>query len=70
MAEHRRSVDRPGRQPNSQCFTGSPEQVAEDIREFEAAGVTDLILRFPGTTQHEETLASLDRFAEEVMAKL
>ena len=52
-----------------QCFTGSPEQVAEDIREFEAAGVTDLVLRFPGTT-HEETLASLDRFAEEVMAKL
>ena len=53
-----------------QCFTGSPgEQVAEDILEFEAAGVTDLILRFPGAT-HEETLASLDRFAEEVMAKL
>ena len=51
------------------CFTGSPEQVAEDIREFEAASVTDLVLRFPGTT-HEETLASLDRFAEEVMGKL
>ena len=29
----------------------------------------DLILRFPGAT-HEETLASLDRFAEEVMARL
>ena len=52
-----------------QCFTGSPEQVAEDIREFEAAGVTDLVLRFPGAT-HEEMLASLDRFAEEVMRKL
>ena len=51
------------------ALTGTPEQVAEDIREFEAAGVTDLILRFPGTT-HEETLASLDRFAEEVMRKL
>ena len=42
-------------------LTGTPEQVADRIREFEAAGVDLLLLQF--SPQYEE----MERFAEEVM---
>ena len=47
-------------------FTGTPEQVAEDIRAFEAVGLKDLVLGFERPTL-EETLAAMERFATHVM---
>ena len=43
-------------------FTGIPEQVAGDIREFEGLGVHSLMLRFQGGTL-EDTLEVMERFA-------
>ena len=42
-------------------LAGTPEQVADRIREFEAAGVDLLLVQF--SPQHEE----MERFAEQVM---
>jgi dimethylsulfone monooxygenase len=42
-------------------LVGTPEQVAERVRAFEAAGVDLLLLQF--SPQHEE----MERFAEEVI---
>ena len=47
-------------------FTGVPEQVAEDIRAFEAAGLKDLVLGFERPTL-EETLEGMERFATHVI---
>lgn len=46
-------------------FTGTPEQIAGDIKAFEAAGVRHLMFNFQAPTI-EETLARLERFASEV----
>ena len=50
-------------------FTGDGEQVAGDIRGFAEAGVDDMAFRFERGTL-EETLAAMEQFADEVMAKL
>jgi probable F420-dependent oxidoreductase len=50
-----------GRQP----FTGVPEQVAEDIRDFGRLGVQSLMLNFQGDTV-EESLERMERFATSV----
>ena len=46
-------------------FTGTPEQIAEDISSFEDMGVRHLMLNFPGETM-ERTLDHMERFAVEV----
>ncbi len=46
-------------------LTGSTEQVAEDIRAYEAAGLRHLLIRFPGETQ-SELANNMERFMKEV----
>ena len=48
-----------------QVFTGSPDQVADDLKAFEELGVSHMMLRFGGATQ-EETLGHMERFATKV----
>jgi len=43
-------------------FTGSPEEVAEDIRRFEVLGVRHLIVGVAGAST-DETIARMERFA-------
>ena len=47
------------------AFTGVPEQIAEDIRTFQALGVRHMTLGLMGPTL-EETLERLERFAKDV----
>ena len=47
------------------CFTGTPEQIAGDIRSFQALGVRHMTLGLMGPTL-EETLERLERFATDV----
>lgn len=47
-------------------FTGTAEQIAEDIQAFAAIGVHELIFDFR-TQSHAESLEGLQRFAEQVM---
>jgi alkanesulfonate monooxygenase SsuD/methylene tetrahydromethanopterin reductase-like flavin-dependent oxidoreductase (luciferase family) len=47
-------------------FTGSAEQVADDIREYGALGISEIIFDFRGDTI-AASLESMDRFAREVM---
>ena len=51
------------------AFTGAPEQIANDIQGFQAEGVEDMTFRFERGTL-DETLEAMQKFAEEVMAKL
>ncbi len=46
-------------------FTGSPEQVAGDVRRWEELGVRHLLFNFQAATL-EETFQRMDRFASEV----
>lgn len=65
------SIGEAAQQPDGsrRPFTGDGEQVAEDIRAFAKAGVTDMAFRFERATL-EETLAAMEQFAEELMARL
>ena len=47
-------------------LTGKPQQVADDIKAFEAAGVGSTMVSFAGNTL-DEWLSELDRFAHQVM---
>ena len=58
--------EKSGRDNGRMVFTGTPDQVVADIREFEALGVRHLIVGLTGSTP-EETLVRMDRFATEVM---
>jgi probable F420-dependent oxidoreductase len=44
------------------AFTGSEGQIADDIKRFEEAGVSNIFWLFPGDTQ-AELLGSMERFA-------
>ena len=46
-------------------FTGTPNQIADDIKTFEALGVRHLLFGFQGETL-DETVERLDRFATKV----
>lgn len=46
-------------------FTGSPEQVASDIRDFHAAGVRHLVFGFGGASV-DESMTRMERFATHV----
>ena len=46
-------------------FTGTPQQVADDIRAFEDVGVSSLIVVMQGTTV-DERLSSMERFSDRV----
>jgi len=48
------------------CFTGTPEQVAGDIRAFEELGVRHLVLGFQRPTL-DETVDRMNEFVEEVI---
>ena len=47
-------------------FTGSAEQVADDIRDYGALGISELIFDFRGDTI-DASMEGMDRFAREVM---
>jgi probable F420-dependent oxidoreductase len=47
-------------------FTGSPEQVAGDIREYGALGISEVIFDFRGDTI-DASMEGMDRFARELM---
>ncbi len=47
-------------------FTGSPEQVADDIREYESLGISELIFDFRGDTI-DASMEGMERFAKELM---
>lgn len=47
-------------------FTGSPDQVADDIREYAALGISEFIFDFRGDTI-DVSMESMDRFAREIM---
>jgi alkanesulfonate monooxygenase SsuD/methylene tetrahydromethanopterin reductase-like flavin-dependent oxidoreductase (luciferase family) len=50
------------------AFTGSDADLLEDIAAFEAIGVSSLLFTFIRPTL-EETLASMDRFAQDILSK-
>ena len=50
-------------------FTGDGAQIAGDIQAFAETGVNDMAFRFERGTL-EETLAAMEQFADEVMAKV
>ena len=54
--------EQPGRDGGRLIFTGTPEQVAGDIREFEALGVRHLVLGLTGASP-DQTLERMERFA-------
>ncbi len=47
-------------------FTGSAAQVADDIREYGALGISELIFDFRGDTI-DASMEGMDRFAREIM---
>ena len=49
-------------------FSGSPAQIVEDIRAYEALGVSELIFDFRSPTA-KEVIDRMDRFASEVLAR-
>lgn len=54
-----------GRDGGRRIFTGDPEQVAADIRDFEALGVRHLVVGLTGSSP-DETLDRMERFARAV----
>ena len=50
-------------------FDGSPEQIAEQVRQFQAAGLDHLVAHF-GDNTRDTILADMRRFAEEVRPSL
>jgi hypothetical protein len=46
-------------------FTGNPDEVASDIRQFEELGVRHLIVGVAGAST-DETIERMERFASEV----
>jgi hypothetical protein len=55
----------PDRGGNRRSFTGTPEQIADDVRAFGKIGVHELIFDFRGQSM-AESVERLQRFAEEV----
>ena len=52
---------------NRRRFSGSPEEVLEDVHAYSEAGATNLIFDFRSPS-HNETEERMTRFAEEIMA--
>jgi alkanesulfonate monooxygenase SsuD/methylene tetrahydromethanopterin reductase-like flavin-dependent oxidoreductase (luciferase family) len=46
---------------------GHPEQIAEDVRQYQAIGINDFVLYLPGGSDPTAVMASMDRFAREVI---
>ena len=59
------SLGVPDRSGNRRSFTGTPEQIADDVRAFGKIGVHELIFDFRGQSM-AESVERLQRFAEEV----
>lgn len=55
----------PGIDGNRRPLTGSPQQIADDVKAYEELGVSDLMLGLQADTL-EETLARVERFADQV----
>jgi alkanesulfonate monooxygenase SsuD/methylene tetrahydromethanopterin reductase-like flavin-dependent oxidoreductase (luciferase family) len=47
-------------------LTGTPQQIADDIKRFEDLGVRHMMLNLQGETQ-AQTLERLQRFADRIM---
>jgi len=47
-------------------FTGTPEQVADDVRDYAALGISEFIFDFRGDTI-DASMEGMDRFAREIM---
>lgn len=60
--------DKPGEMPPSgrKRFAGEPEQIAEDIRELEALGVSEMVFDFRSPTL-SESLERMERFATRIL---
>ena len=67
QAGDQRGDQRGGQEGPRRRFTGSPEDVLEDIHAYGEAGATHLIFDFRSRF-HSETEERMSRFAEEVMA--
>jgi probable F420-dependent oxidoreductase len=52
-----------------QMFQGTADQVMADVRRYQALGVTHFVFDFPAPDQ-KRALATMERFAEEVRAKV
>ena len=61
-------LERPAEGPR-RALIGTPEQVAEDIRAYEAVGVSHLVFGFR-TTNGQEMLEQIERFAADVRPQL
>jgi len=59
----------PDRGGNRRSFSGSAEEIADDIRGFAAIGVHELIFDFRGQST-SESIERLQRFAAEVMPRV
>jgi alkanesulfonate monooxygenase SsuD/methylene tetrahydromethanopterin reductase-like flavin-dependent oxidoreductase (luciferase family) len=55
--------------PNGQRrpLTGTPQQIADDLKRYEESGVRHLMVNLQGDTL-EQTLARMQRFADRIMA--
>ena len=59
----------PDRSGNRRSFTGTPEQIADDVRAFGRIGVHELIFDFRGQSM-AESVERLQRFASEVKPRV
>ena len=59
----------PDRDGTRRTFSGSPDDIAGDIRTFAAIGIDELIFDFRGQST-EESIGRLQRFAAEVMPRV
>ena len=62
FAVHSIATDSDG---NRKTFTGTPQQIADDVKAYEELGVSDLMLGLQAPTL-EETVTRLERFTETV----
>jgi alkanesulfonate monooxygenase SsuD/methylene tetrahydromethanopterin reductase-like flavin-dependent oxidoreductase (luciferase family) len=48
-------------------LTGTPQQIADDIKQYEALGVRHMMVNLQGDTL-EQTIERMQRFADRIMA--
>jgi len=53
--------------PDRLPMKGHPEQIAEDVRQYQAIGINDFILYFARGGTDAAMLAAMERFARKVM---
>ena len=53
--------------PSRQLMTGHSEQIADDLRQYQALGVRNFIISFLGLGDGAERLEAMEQFSLEVM---